>query len=60
MQLTEKLKDRRLRAVVNSSALIEYTRRSNIQDELSDSTLQQTKTPHFYLKLKEEATEEPK
>lgn len=53
-RLTEKLEDRRLRAVVASSQLIEYTRRSNIQGNLKDSTLQPTKIPHHYIKIKSE------
>ena len=51
-ELNEQLEDRRLRAVVATSNLVEYTRRSNIQEELSDTTLRQTDIPHRYIKLK--------
>ena len=50
-RLTEQLEDRRLRAIVATSNLVEYTRRSNVQEELPDTTLKQSNTPHRYLKI---------
>lgn len=54
-ELREQLEDRRLRAVVASSNLIEYTRRSNVQEEMPDTTLHQADIPHRYIKLKTSA-----
>jgi len=49
IELTHKLEDRRLRAVVATSNLTEFTRRSNIQSKLQDSTLKSSPAPFYYL-----------
>ena len=51
-RLTLLLEDRRLRAVVATSDLTEYTRRSNIERHLSDTTLKSSPTPFYYLQTK--------
>ena len=51
-RLTLLLEDRRLRAVVATSDLTEYTRRSNIERQLSDTTLKSSPTPFYYLQTK--------
>ena len=51
-RLTLLLEDRRLRAVVATSDLTEYTRRSNIEQQLSDTTLKSSPTPFYYLQTK--------
>ena len=51
-KLTLALEDRRLRAVVATSNLTEYTRRSNISTQLTDSTLKSSATPFYYLQTK--------
>lgn len=51
-RLTLLLEDRRLRAVVATSDLTEFTRRSNIERNLSDTTLKSSPTPFYYLPTK--------
>lgn len=51
-RLTLLLEDRRLRAIVATSDLTEYTRRSNIEQHLSDTTLKSSPTPFYYLQTK--------
>ena len=51
-RLTLLLEDRRLRAVVATSDLTEYTRRSNIEMHLSDTTLKSSPAPFYYLPTK--------
>ena len=51
-RLTLLLEDRRLRAVVATSDLTEYTRRSNIERNLSDTTLKSSPAPFYYLPTK--------
>lgn len=51
-RLTLLLEDRRLRAVVATSDLTEYTRRSNIERHLSDTTLKSSPAPFYYLQTK--------
>ena len=48
-KLTLALEDRRLRSVVATSNLTEYTRRSNISVQLTDSTLQSSSKPFYYI-----------
>ena len=48
-RLTHSLEDRRLRAIVATSNLTEYTRRSNIEQHLTDTTIQSTSAPFYYL-----------
>lgn len=48
-RLTHCLEDRRLRAIVATSNLTEYTRRSNIEQHLTDTTIQSTSAPFYYL-----------
>lgn len=47
--LTLRWEDRRLRAIVATSDLTEYTRRSNIEQQLTDTTIQSTSAPFYYL-----------
>ena len=48
-KLTLRLEDRRLRAVVATSNLTDYTRRGRIVENLSDTTLKSSKVPFYYL-----------
>ena len=48
-KLTLRLEDRRLRAVVATSNLTEYLRRSNISSHLCDTTLKSSPEPFYYL-----------
>ena len=48
-KLTHQLEDRRLRAVVATSDLTEFTRRSNIIKTVSDTTLDSSPAPYYYL-----------
>ena len=51
-KLTLALEDRRLRAVVATSNLTEYTRRSNISEQLPDTTLRSSSKPFYYIQSK--------
>lgn len=48
-KLILQLEDRRLRAVVATSNLTEYMRRSNISSQLSDTTIKSSPAPFYYL-----------
>lgn len=52
--LTDTLLDRRYKALTRSSQLKEKTRRSYIEDALTDTTLQTPNTPSFNLKVDDE------
>lgn len=52
-QLTDTLLDRRYKALTRSAQLKEKTRRSFIEESLTDSTLQTANTPSFNLKVDE-------
>ena len=49
--LTDTLLDRRYKALTRSSQLKERMRRSNIEEALTDTTLQTANTPSFNLKV---------
>ena len=50
-KLTQELEDRRKRAIVAECNLIEFCRRKNIEESLSDSTLRVSNEPFYYLDL---------
>lgn len=51
--LTDTLLDRKYKALTQSSELLEKTLRSNIEEELADSTIQTSITPLFGIKTDE-------
>lgn len=51
--LSDTLLDRRYKALTRSSQLKEKMRRSNIEENLADSTIQMSDTPSFNLKIDE-------
>ncbi len=52
-ELTDTLHDRRYKALTRSSQLLEKTLRSNVEEDLVDSTLQTSFTPSYVIKLEE-------
>ncbi len=52
-ELTDTLHDRRYKALTRSSQLLEKTLRSNVEEDLADSTLQTSFTPSYVIKLEE-------
>lgn len=58
-KLTQDLEDRRKRAIVAECNLIEFCRRKNIEDNLSDSTLRVSNEPFYYLNLSSDSVSLP-
>ncbi len=50
-ELTDTLHDRRYKALTRSSQLLEKKLRSNVEEDLADSTIQTASTPSYIIKI---------
>ncbi len=50
-ELTDTLHDRRYKALTRSSQLLEKKLRSNVEEDLADSTIQTASTPSYVIKI---------